>query len=602
MESSRPPAESSVAFMGGNAGIGCYPVAATHDVPYRHVFHGQLLGQELAVWRADDAYVNVWQNRCLHRGLRLSIGINDGRELKCQYHGWRYANRTAGCTYIPAHPADAPARTIRNRIFPSEERYGLVWTSLNAIEEPLKIPALELEVPLTLRGIAVNSPVNAVIGRLKNYRFQPIEVISDNAAHTVLEEVNDRMIALRARQGKAQTLAIFFVQPVDSRRSVIRGVLDADLYGAQRIAVLRHHNERLSALRDMAEREALQLPVADEAEPIVELVAPELAEMPELAPLGRKAALRVQIARKWAAADGIAGFELRPLRDHLPSFQPGAHIDLHLPNGQVRQYSLTNGPGDSGAYIIGVKREALSRGGSQFLHDSVREGDVLAISEPRNNFPLRRDATRTIFIAGGIGITPLLAMAQTLHHAELSYELHYFAESREQLAFPERLAAFGDRLKTYLSLSPDAARDRIRQLLSDYRPYSQLYICGPAPMLDAARRIAAELGWPEAAVHFEYFKNTQAIDDSTTFEVALARSCMTLTVPPGKSILNVIRENGIDFASSCEQGACGTCVATVLEGEPIHQDVYLSDVEKRSGTKILTCVSRAKSARLVLDL
>jgi ferredoxin-NADP reductase len=227
---------------------------------------------------------------------------------------------------------------------------------------------------------------------------------------------------------------------------------------------------------------------------------------------------------------------------------------------------------------------------------------VLAISEPRNNFPLRRDALRTIFIAGGIGITPLLAMAQTLQHAGLSYELNYFAENRERLAFPERLALLGDRLKTHLALSPDAAQDHIRAQLSAYRPHMQVYICGPDPMLDAARRIAAEQGWPETAVHFEYFKNTRVIDASTTFEVALARSCITLTVPSGKSILEVMRENGIEIASSCEQGACGTCAATVLEGEPIHQDVYLSDAEKLSGTKIMTCVSRAKSARLVLDL
>jgi ferredoxin len=129
-----------------------------------------------------------------------------------------------------------------------------------------------------------------------------------------------------------------------------------------------------------------------------------------------------------------------------------------------------------------------------------------------------------------------------------------------------------------------------------------LYLCGPGPMLQAARRIAAELGWPETAVHFEYFKNTNKIDDSSSFEVALARSCVTLKVPAGKTILEVMREAGVDMPSSCEQGACGTCLATVIEGEPDHQDVYLNDAEKKSGTKIMTCVSRAKSARLVLDL
>jgi ferredoxin len=128
------------------------------------------------------------------------------------------------------------------------------------------------------------------------------------------------------------------------------------------------------------------------------------------------------------------------------------------------------------------------------------------------------------------------------------------------------------------------------------------YVCGPGAMMDATRSIASECGWPESAVHFEYFKNTHTIDDSTSFEVALARSSVTIAVPPGKSILQAMRENGIDLASSCEQGACGTCMATVLDGDPDHQDVYLNDTERRSGTKIITCVSRARSARLVLDL
>jgi ferredoxin-NADP reductase len=324
--------------------------------------------------------------------------------------------------------------------------------------------------------------------------------------------------------------------------------------------------------------------------------------MPELALAGRSAALRAVVARKWRAGEGIAGFELRALRGHLPTFQPGAHIDLHLPNGLIRQYSITNAPGDTASYIIGVKREPDSSGGSRCLHDTVAEGDVLAISEPRNNFPLRRNATRTIFIAGGIGITPLLAMALALHHSGLAYELHYFAQSLDHLAFPDRLAVLGDNLTAHINLSPEATEACIRQLLAKFQPRIQVYTCGPGRMLDATRRIACELGWPDSEVRFEYFKNTRALDNNSGFEVALARSCITLTVPPGKSILAAVQQRGIAIPSSCEQGACGTCIATVLEGEPDHQDVYLNDAEKRSGTRIITCVSRAKSARLVLDL
>ncbi|MBD9641870.1 Rieske 2Fe-2S domain-containing protein [Ensifer sp. ENS07] len=579
-----------------------HPIAAATDLPLRHVFHGQLLGREFAVWRADDGHVNVWENRCLHRGVRLSIGINDGRELKCQYHGWRYSNRTAGCTYIPAHPADAPARTITNRTFAAIERYGLVWSA----EEPRDgVPEVsgfaEAEV-LVLRGIPVDAPANVVAARLSRYRFQPNGKVEGRNAEVVVEASNGFSVVLRSTEAGFSTLAVFFVQPVDSNRSVIRGVLDSGVAGSQRLAVLRHHDELISRLRLAIEADAAREPAPPPLVPIIERVSPELAEMPDEALQHRKATIRVEVARKWPAADGIAGFELRPIKGILPTFQPGAHIDVHLPNGLIRQYSITNGPGESDRYVIGVKLERDSKGGSTCLHDSVRAGDVLAISEPRNNFPLRRDAVKTIFIAGGIGITPLLAMAQALNNQKLSHELHYFAQNEDQLAFPERLRALGSSLVPHLGLAPDQTVARLRELLSGYAPDMHVYLCGPGPMLEAARNVASELGWPDASVHFEYFKNTNVIDDSTSFEVALARSCMTLTVPAGRTILEVMREAGIDMPSSCEQGACGTCLATVIEGEPDHQDVYLNEVERKSGTRIMTCVSRAKSARLVLDL
>jgi ferredoxin len=193
-------------------------------------------------------------------------------------------------------------------------------------------------------------------------------------------------------------------------------------------------------------------------------------------------------------------------------------------------------------------------------------------------------------------------MAQALKNQDLAFELHYFAQNDGQLAFSNRLGELGGGLITHLGLGPQETGDRLRTLFAAYKPDMHLYLCGPGPMLEAARRIAAEAGWPESAVHFEYFKNTNKIDDSSSFEVALARSCVTLQVPAGKTILEVMREAGLDMPSSCEQGACGTCVATVIEGEPDHQDVYLNDTERRSGTKIMTCVSRARSARLVLDI
>ncbi|TPN82479.1 2Fe-2S iron-sulfur cluster-binding protein, partial [Mesorhizobium sp. B1-1-5] len=493
-------------------------------------------------------------------------------------------------------------RTITNRTFPGVERYGLVWSSEEPRGEVPDVAALTEGKLLALRGIAVNAPADKVVEGLKAYRFQPNAAIEGEGAETIIEAARDFAVALHSHDGGAETRGVFFVQPVDSNRSVIRGVLDQEVEAAARIAILRHHNERLSKLRDEVERDVANAPAPAPIEPIYERVSAELAEMPEVTAHGRKAALRVSVARKWQAADGVAGFELRPIKGILPTFQPGAHIDVHMPNSEIRQYSITNGPGETDSFIIGVKLERDSKGGSKCMHETVREGDVLAISEPRNNFPLRRDAIKTLFVAGGIGITPLLAMAQALKNQELAHELHYFAQGQEHLAFADRLKHLGDALKPHLGLSPDATGAELRGILAGYRDGMHLYICGPGPMLEAARKIAAEQGWPDTAIHFEYFKNTNKIDDSSSFEVALARSCVTLQVPAGKTIMQVMRENGIDVPSSCEQGACGTCVATVIEGEPDHQDVYLNDAERKAGTRIMTCVSRAKSARLVLDV
>ena len=404
-----------------------------------------------------------------------------------------------------------------------------------------------------------------------------------------------------ARAGDSQSTVVFFVQPVDSARCVIRGVLAEAPPAGEQLAVWRHHATELDQLRVAIEAEAASLPSPEPMVPALQQVPLHLAEVPD-APAGRQPALRVQVQRKWAAAAGVAAFELAPITGVLPTFQPGAHIDVHLPNGLVRQYSITNGPGESACYRIGVKLEPDSSGGSSCLHETVREGDVLAISEPRNNFPLRRDSTRTVLVAGGIGITPLLAMAQALDRMALPFELHCFVQSSEHVAFADVVDGLGESVVRHLGLSPDETVAEIRRLVASYESFANLYVCGPGPMLEAVRREASAAGWPDDAVHFEYFKNTNEIDDSSTFEVALARSAMTVTVPAGTTILEVLRGHGVIMPSSCEQGACGTCVATVLEGEPDHQDVYLNDSEHRAGDRIMTCVSRAASDRLVLDL
>lgn len=554
-----------------------YPVAAENELPLRHVYHAQLMGHEFAIWRADDGNVNVWENRCLHRGVRLSIGINMGKQLKCQYHGWRYANGSGACTYIPAHPADAPARTIRNRTYPSISFGGHIWTTLAPDGSWPPVPDLDKSSETVLRAMPVNAaPEDVVAAILQSDSAQP--GVSGNVIH-----VGD---------------ALLIVQPVDANRCVIRGLLNETLSAAARTTALRATNERLSRLRDAVEATAVRRPDLG-----VELAPPPEAEGSEpRASLGRRPALRVRIARKWMEATDVAAFALAPVSGGLPAFDAGAHIDVHLPNGLVRQYSLTNGPQERDEYVIAVKRDAASSGGSAALHDDLMMDDLLAISAPRNNFPLAQGAAHSLLIAGGIGVTPLIAMSKSLSQQNVDFALHHFARSRDHVAFTSSLADAGVEPHQHLGLTPAETETRLQGLLAERPKHGHLYACGPAPMLDAIRRIADGMGWPEDAVHVEHFGNPTLRSASSTFTIDLARSALSLEVPQGRTIVEVLRENGVAIDTSCEQGACGTCLTTVLSGIPDHQDVFLSKTERDSGTCMMPCVSRATSARLTLDL
>ena len=348
-----------------------YPIASSSDLPKRHVYQAQLLGREFAVWRADDGYVNVWENRCLHRGVRLSIGINNGTELRCQYHGWRYANRTAGCTYIPAHPADAPARTICNNTYPAQEAYGLVWAGETAVGDP---PALDgFESATVLRPVPMMAPQNMVVQALLGYAWHETCVGVENP---------DGSVTVKASDGSAVRV---FVQPVDSNHSVARALYNQAPSGEERIALLKRHGWLMQELRDRTETQAARQEAPAPYEPVIAKVSKDLVDIPAISADGRKTDLRVQVAHKEMTADGIVSLRMEAIKNQLPTFQPGAHIDVHLPNGLVRQYSVTNGPGETDHYTIGVKREPDSRGGSVSIHDSVSEGDVLAISAPVRN-------------------------------------------------------------------------------------------------------------------------------------------------------------------------------------------------------------------------
>lgn len=566
-----------------------HPVAAVSDLTYRHVYQGELLGQELAIWKADDDFINVWENRCLHRGVRLSIGQNDGRELKCQYHGWKYANRTADCIYIPAHPADAPPRTISNRTYKVKVASGLVWTTLG---QPMSDP-LDTEAGTPARPMPVAANPEDVI---QAFQQTPPRLGGENTPE--VNKVDDFTVEVVG-------VGHFFVQPVNTDSSVVRGVLDPQHTPTDKLARIRLLSlldRELNGIRKAAQDLTAAAPRRQRVSPTYEPVSAELATMPEKTD-DRELPTRVHITEAWDCARDIRALRLEAVGDQvLPSGQPGAHIDVALPNGLIRQYSLINAPGETDSYIIGVKRTPDSQGGSETIHGVLREGDALAVSLPRNNFPLRRDRARTVLIAGGIGITPLLAMSQTLKHYSLNSELHYFVTSDDDVAFEDRIEQL-ENVRIIPGLDPEQTGQEIENILatlpdSDF----QLYICGPPPMLDVVRDKASEAGLPSERVSFEYFRNDQEIDDSSEFEIVLARSVMNLTVKAGTTVLETLREAGVAMASSCEQGACGTCQVTVIDGEPDHQDVYLSDEEKQSGNCMMTCVSRSLTPQLTLDL
>ncbi len=580
-----------------------FPVATEHDLSPRTLFRGQLSDRELVLWRADDGFVNVWENRCLHRGVRLSIGVNEGAELVCRYHGWRYANRSAGCTYIPAHPANSPARTITNMTYPAVERYGLVWTTDDPSEPFVEHPGLRslpAEETLTLRSLPINVPASVALDQLLGYRFIPTEFIGDKnepAAQTRSRaERSSNAVTIWVDSGGVQTAAVFFVQPISENRSVIRGVL-ADM-PEDAIVVLRYHAAQLG--RFVRSVEADVSAVVDRTAALLEV---PVALPVKTLTTGRVAEIEVTVQSKEVIATDIVALEFGATTDQpLPTPTPGAHIDVHLRSGLVRQYSLTNRPGRNSTYQIAVKLAEDSAGGSRFIHESLNVGDLLAVSEPRAGFPLRRNIPHTLFLSGGIGVTPLVTMAAALEASGLDFSFHQFARSDQAVAFRDRLATYGDRYVEHVALSPEETKEQLTKLLSEPSPASQVYCCGPPPMLDAIRDIADFSGWPTHAVHFEYFENATEVDMDSSFTIELARSAQTLEVPSGKTILDVLRAHDVSISSSCESGACGTCQATVLGGEPLHQDVYLNDDERSAGQVMMTCVSRAAGDRLTLDL
>lgn len=299
------------------------------------------------------------------------------------------------------------------------------------------------------------------------------------------------------------------------------------------------------------------------------------------------------------AQDVVRLVLVRPDGGRLPDWTPGAHIDLVLPNGLTRQYSLCGDRWDACSYRVAVLREPAGRGGSAYVHDRLGVGDLVGVGGPRNNFHLA-PAETYLFIAGGIGITPLLPM---IHQADMlgaDWSLLYGGRTRSSMAFLDELARYGARV----TVVPQDERGLLDLpgVLSRARPGSSVYCCGPAPLIDAVERQCEHL--PEHSLRTERFvpKQVGAPAREAPFEVELARSRQTVTVAPQLSILDAVGAAGVSVLSSCRMGVCGTCETTVLAGEPDHRDSILDDAERAAGDCLFICVSRSTSDRLVLDL
>ncbi|MBL8549255.1 MAG: oxidoreductase [Hyphomonadaceae bacterium] len=299
-------------------------------------------------------------------------------------------------------------------------------------------------------------------------------------------------------------------------------------------------------------------------------------------------------------AAGCRTVTLRPVGGGLlPPGEPGAHIGLHLPNGVMRQYSLLAAPTPAREYAVGVKRDPASRGGSAYICEQLRVGDELEVEAPRNNFPLAESAANTVFIAGGIGITPIWSMIQRLNALGRAWTLHYAARTREEAPFRAQLGAHPG-VRFHFDAEQGGALLPVAEIVRAAPADAHLYCCGPAPMLAAFE--AATAGRDPDHVHVEYFTQKHEAATEGGFLVELARTGKEVRVLPGQTILQAVRDLGVDVGFSCEEGICGACETRVLDGLPDHRDAILSEKERAANKSMFICCSGAKSPRLTLDL
>lgn len=316
--------------------------------------------------------------------------------------------------------------------------------------------------------------------------------------------------------------------------------------------------------------------------------------------------MKLVVTRLTHEAQDVLGLELRSKDGReLPAFTAGAHIDLHLPGNICRQYSLSNSPLERDRYVLGVGLAAASRGGSTFVHQKLAEGDEIEVSEPRALFGIDANATEHVFVAGGIGITPILSMVRWCEANQKPWKLLYCVRTRARAAYAWTLAPHGERVKLHVDQEANAVPPDLAAWLSSAGEGAHVYCCGPEGLMNAVGNMAAEVGMPKSATHFERFAPPEATEPAApagSFTVMLNRSGKIITVAPEQSMLEALEAAGESLPFSCREGMCRSCELPMLEGEADHRDYVLSDEERDAHQCILPCVSRARGERIVVDL
>ncbi|HBY1570372.1 TPA: 2Fe-2S iron-sulfur cluster binding domain-containing protein [Klebsiella pneumoniae] len=577
-----------------------YVIASSEDVPFRHVYQTRLLGQELAVWRDDTGTINAWENRCPHRGVRLTLGVNLGDQLQCQYHGWKYESGTGQCSFVPAHRTVKPSNACV-RTFQCTEADGMVYARITARVGPF-IPTNEGSTPdcvaNSLRSHVVSLRASDVLSVLQKSIALLAPVLAVENEEVLIHSVG-LTISLTASRSPARLM--IFIQPESDSKAIVH----ARLYSSEK-ATLERRVLFTDVLTELFDDTHLSVAVPD----IPSIIATDATlhpAAPNSTPVISKDQFWCTVIHRITETPDIDSFWLKPDTPRELMLEPGMHASLITPSGHLRQYSIVNTPDERDIIVIGVKNEHLSRGGSRSMHTDVHIGTKILVSIPKNQFALQPAATKSLLIAGGIGVTPVLAMALHLERLDRPFSFHYLVRGKEHVAFQDRIAMLGASCTQHLGLDIDGTRRTIIDLLQQMdATQHHVYVCGPQPMIELVVGLALETGFSSDQVHYEYFGLPPGSEATSSavggYQVKIHSTGHEFIVEPGKTLLQTCLEQGINIDYSCEQGVCGACATKVVSGDLLHHDVYLSAKEKESGKVIMPCVSGCTSKKLILDI